>query len=184
MSGRPPSIRRARSGDEAQVLSFIRELAAYERLEGEVTADTASLGEHLFGDHPFAEVLLAEDDGDAAGFALYFFTFSTFLARPTLYLEDLFVRPEKRGRGIGEALLRTLAAIAVERGCGRMEWSVLDWNEPALRFYAKLGAKPMSEWTVQRLTGDALLACARGADARVEGDDGSNTLTSRSGRST
>lgn len=159
----PATIRRARPGDEALVLGFIRALADYEKLAHEVVADEASLREHLFGARPYAEVVIAEVEGASVGFALYFFTFSTFLARPTLYLEDLFVLPDARGRGVGEALLRALAAIAVDRGCGRMEWSVLDWNEPALRFYARLGATPMSEWTVQRLTGDALVACARGA---------------------
>lgn len=155
-------IRRARPGDEALVLRFIRELAVYEKLAHEVVADEAALRANLFGERPYAEVLIAEDAVGPAGFALYFFTFSTFLARPTLYLEDLFVSPERRGHGIGEALLRSLARIAVDRGCGRMEWSVLDWNEPALRFYRRLGATPMSEWTVQRLTGDALVACAEG----------------------
>ncbi len=154
-------IRRARAGDEELILGFIRELADYEKLSHEVVGDAASLRAHLFGERPYAEVLVGELDGAPAGFALYFFTFSTFLARPTLYLEDLFVRPDARGRGLGEELLRALAAIAVERGCGRMVWSVLDWNELALRFYRRLGAEPMSEWTVQRLTGDALLACAR-----------------------
>lgn len=158
----PLTIRRARPGDEATVLGFIRALADYEKLAHEVVATEASLGEHLFGRRPYAEVLLADADGAPVGFALYFFTFSTFLAKPTLYLEDLFVLPEARGRGFGEALLRALAALAIERGCGRMEWSVLDWNEPALRFYRRLGATPMDAWTVQRLTGDALVACARG----------------------
>ncbi len=156
-------IRRARPGDEELILGFIRDLAGYEQLAHEVTADAASLRAHLFGERPYAEVLVGELDGAPSGFALYFFTFSTFLGRPTLYLEDLFVRPQDRGRGLGEALLRALAAIAVERGCGRMEWSVLDWNEPALRFYRRLGAAPMSEWTVQRLTGEALLVLAREA---------------------
>jgi GNAT superfamily N-acetyltransferase len=158
-----PVIRRARLGDEELILDFIRRLAEYERLAHEVTADAGSLREHLFGSNPYAEVLIAESGGVPAGFALYFFTFSTFLARPSLYLEDLFVVPERRGGGIGEGLLRALAAIALERGCGRMEWSVLDWNDPALKFYEKLGAVRMSEWTVHRLTGEALMMCARGA---------------------
>jgi GNAT superfamily N-acetyltransferase len=156
-------LRNARESDVGTILGFIRELAEYEKLAHEVVADEGSLVTHLFGDRPSAFVVIAEWHGEPAGFALYFYSFSTFLAKPTLYLEDLFVRPSLRGNGIGDALLRSLAAVALERGCGRMEWSVLDWNEPALGFYRKLGASPMSDWTVHRLTGAALEACALSA---------------------
>jgi len=165
------ALRDARPGDEGVVARFIRELAQYEKLSHEVVVDEASLTTHLFGERPAAYVVIAEWDGAPAGFALYFFTFSTFLGRPSLYLEDLFVRPALRGKGIGEALLRSLAARAIERGCGRMEWSVLDWNEPALGFYKKLGAVPMKDWTVHRVTGPALDALARRMPP--EGGDGS-----------
>ena len=138
------------------IAELIRALAEYEHLEHEAVLDEADLNEHLFGARPYAEVLLAEEGARVVGFALFFHNFSTFLARPGLYLEDLFVRPERRGQGHGQALLSALAKLALERGCGRFEWSVLDWNEPALRFYRKLGATPMKEWTVQRVTGDAL----------------------------
>jgi len=138
------------------IAELIRALAEYEHLEHEAVLDEADLNEHLFGARPYAEVLLAEEGARVVGFALFFHNFSTFLARPGLYLEDLFVRPERRGQGHGQALLSALAKLALERGCGRFEWSVLDWNEPALRFYRKLGALPMKEWTVQRVTGDAL----------------------------
>ena len=114
------------------------------------------LGEHLFGERPYAEVLIAEDEGEAAGFALFFHNYSTFLGRPGIYLEDLFVMPEQRGRGIGKQLLKHLAQIAVERDCGRLEWAVLDWNRDAIGFYERLGARPSSDWTVYRLTGDSL----------------------------
>ena len=153
-------IRPATIDDVPTILGFIRELAAYERLSHEVVADEAALRTTLFGARPCAEVLLAEDAGEPVGFALFFTSYSTFLARPGLYLEDLFVRPAARGRGLGAALMVACARIAVERGYGRFEWSVLDWNEPALGFYRRLGAVPMSEWTVQRLTGDALVALA------------------------
>ena len=156
-------LRNAQAADVGTILGFIRELAEYEKLAHEVVADERSLREHLFGDQPYAHVVIADWQDEPAGFALFFYSFSTFLAKPTLYLEDLFVRPALRGKGVGDALLRALAGIAVDRGCGRMEWSVLDWNEPALGFYKKLGASPMTEWTVHRLTGEALAACARGA---------------------
>jgi GNAT superfamily N-acetyltransferase len=142
------------------ILDFIRQLAVYEKLEHEVVADEERLRATLFGDRPFAEVIIAEHAGEPAGFALFFHNYSTFLARPGLYLEDLFVRPELRGRGIGKLLLQTLARIAIDRGCGRFEWWVLDWNEPAIRFYRRLGAQSMDEWTVFRVTGDALLELA------------------------
>jgi GNAT superfamily N-acetyltransferase len=159
MSARP-TIREASVEDVPLILEFIRALAEYERLAHEVVATEEMLASSLFGERPGAEVLIASFDGRPAGFALYFHTFSTFLARPGIYLEDLFVRPELRGRGIGHALLERLAAIAVDRGCGRLEWSVLDWNEPAIGFYRRIGAEPMSDWTVNRLTGAALLRLA------------------------
>lgn len=150
-------IRPATPADTATICRLIRDLAEYEKLTDQVVLDEARLREHLFGQRPFAEALIAEDDtGTAVGFALFFHNYSTFLGQPGLYLEDLFVRPEHRGRGHGKALLAALAKLAVERGCGRLEWSVLDWNEPALGFYRALGAVPMDEWTVYRLTGDAL----------------------------
>jgi GNAT superfamily N-acetyltransferase len=153
-------IRPATAADVPVILRFVRELAEYERLLPTVEATEASLRASLFGEAPAAEVMIGYADDDPAGFALYFQSFSTFLGRPGLYLEDLFVRPEWRGLGLGRRLLTHLARIAVDRGYGRMEWSVLDWNEPALAVYRKVGATPMVEWTVQRLTGDALRALA------------------------
>ena len=153
-------IREATPDDIPAIAALIRALAEYERLSHEAVFDEADLREHLFGARRYAEVLLAEHEGEVAGFVLYFHNFSTFLAKPGIYLEDLFVRPELRGHGYGRALLARLAAIAVERGCGRMEWSVLDWNEPSIGFYRALGAVAMDEWTVYRLTGDALTALA------------------------
>jgi GNAT superfamily N-acetyltransferase len=138
------------------ILSLIRGLAEYEKLSHEVVATEALLLEHLFGPRPVAEVRIARLDETVAGFALYFHNFSTFLGRPGIYLEDIFVRPEFRGRGVGRALLKEVARVAAERKCGRLEWSVLDWNEPAIKFYQSLGAKPMSEWTIYRMTGDAI----------------------------
>jgi GNAT superfamily N-acetyltransferase len=155
-------IRTATAEDTKTICHLIRALAEYERLSHEVTLDEDRLREHLFGPRPFAEVLLAEEGGQVVGFALFFHTYSTFVGRPTLYLEDLFVRPEFRGRGYGKALLTALARLAVERGCGRVEWSVLNWNEPAIAFYRSLGAVPTNEWTVYRLMGDALTAVANG----------------------
>jgi GNAT superfamily N-acetyltransferase len=154
------TIREAREADVPVILQFIRELAEYERLPHEVMATEEGLRESLFGPRPYAEVLIADVDGRPAGFALYFYTYSTFVGRPGLYLEDLYVRPESRRRGIGRAVLRRLARIALERGCGRVEWSVLNWNEPALTFYRSLGAVPVTDWTVQRLTGAALARLA------------------------
>lgn len=150
-------IRAASSGDAPVILAFIRKLGEYERLSHEVVATEETLRATLFGPRPAAEVLIAEWEGAPAGFALFFHNYSTFLAQPGIYLEDLFVDVEKRGRGIGKALLICLAQVAVERGCGRLEWSVLDWNEPAIGFYKSLGAKPMDEWTIFRVTGDALI---------------------------
>lgn len=154
-------IRPAVEADTPLVLQFIRDLSVYEKMEDEVEADEELLRQSLFGERPAAEVLIAELDGRPAGFALFFHNFSTFVGRPGLYLEDVFVKPELRGRGVGRRLLARLAAIAVERGCGRFEWSVLDWNEPAIRFYLGLGARPMEGWTVYRMTGDALERLAR-----------------------
>jgi GNAT superfamily N-acetyltransferase len=139
-------------------LQFIKELAEYERLSDMVVADASRIQEMLFGDRSYAEVVLAEWEGQSAGFALFFHNFSTFLAKPGIYLEDLFVRPEFRGRGIGKALLKRLAELAVERGCGRLEWAVLDWNKPSIDFYESLDAKPMSEWIIYRLSGESLEA--------------------------
>lgn len=154
-------IRPATSDDVPVIAELIRGLARFEKLEHEVKMTDKLLATALFGERPYAEVLLADDDGRAVGFALFFHNFSTFLGRPGLYLEDLFVLPEQRGRGIGRTLLVQLARLAVERGCGRLEWSVLDWNRDAIGFYARLGARPNSEWTVYRLTGEALTALAR-----------------------
>jgi GNAT superfamily N-acetyltransferase len=139
---------------------MIKALAEYERLADEVVATETKVRESLFGSNPSAEAVIARANGEPAGFAVWFYSYSTFLSRPGLYLEDLFVLPDWRGRGIGHALLRHLARIAVSRGCGRMEWSVLDWNELAIRFYRRIGARPMSDWTVYRLTGDALARLA------------------------
>ena len=150
------SIRPATENDVAVILRFIEKLGEYEKLSHEVVATESALRENLFGDRPYAEVLLAYCGADPVGFALYFHNFSTFLARPGIYLEDLFVEPEHRGKGIGKALLVRLARIAVERGCGRLEWSVLDWNEPSIQFYRSLGAIAKDEWTIYRITGEAL----------------------------
>jgi GNAT superfamily N-acetyltransferase len=149
-------IRPATSEDVPLILDLIRGIAEYEKLSHEVVATEDLLREHLFGPRPAAEVLLAYVDGNSVGFALYFPNFSTFLGRPGVYLEDLYVRPEMRGKGVGKALLREVARVAARRNGGRLEWSVLDWNEPAIKFYKSLGAVPMDEWTVHRVTGDAL----------------------------
>jgi len=147
----------ATEADVPLILEMIRGLADYEKLSHAVTATEDQLRQTLFGPRPAAEVLLAFHDNECAGFALFFPNYSTFLAKPGIYLEDLFVKPHARGKGLGLALLTELARLAVERGCGRVEWSVLDWNEPSIGFYKKLGAVPMDEWTIFRLTGDALL---------------------------
>jgi GNAT superfamily N-acetyltransferase len=149
-------IREAARADVPLLLALIGELAEYERLAHEAVATVELLEEALFGPERVAYALVASLGGTPVGFALYFFNFSTFIGRPGIYLEDLFVRPEARGRGVGRALLGRLAAIAVERRCGRLEWSVLDWNEPAIGFYRQLGAVPMDEWTVYRVAGAAL----------------------------
>ena len=149
-------IERATERDVATILQMIRDLAVYERMSDQVVATEDGLRDALFGGRPGAEVILAFADDQPAGFALFFHNFSTFLGRRGLYLEDLFVKPEFRGAGIGKRLLVELARIAVERGCGRFEWSVLDWNEPAIGFYRKLGAVALDDWTIFRVTGDAL----------------------------
>ena len=164
------ALRPARPEDVGLILRFIRELAAYERLEHEVVATEALLTEHLFGAAPKAEVVLAEharpnrgegpDHSEPVGFALFFHNFSTFLGRPGIYLEDLYVTPAARGQGVARALLVHLARLAKTRACGRMEWAVLDWNEPARRFYRSLGARFMDDWVLTRLTGEALDALA------------------------
>lgn len=149
-------IRFAEPGDLRVIIELIRALAAYEREPEAVRLDPGELERHLFGDRRYAEVLLAEDEGGVQGFALFFHNFSTWEGKPGIYLEDLFVRPEARGRGYGRALLAELARLAVARGCARLEWSVLDWNAPAIGFYRALGAVAMDEWTTYRLTGAAL----------------------------
>jgi len=149
-------IRPARVEDVPVILQLIHDLATYERAPDEVSATEQQLVDVLFGEKPAAEVLLAFEEKSPVGFAVYFFNFSTWLGRAGLYLEDLFIKPEKRGKGYGRALLVELAKIARDRGCGRMEWAVLDWNEPAIKFYRSLGAKPMHEWTVFRLTGEEI----------------------------
>jgi GNAT superfamily N-acetyltransferase len=162
-------IRFSTSRDVPTILHFIRALAHYEKLDDEVIADEAALHETLFGARPAAEVLLAELAGKPVGFALFFATYSTFLAKPGLYLEDLFVEPEARGRGVGVALMSALARITVERGWGRFEWSVLDWNKPSIDFYASLGAVPQSSWIINRMVDAPLEALAKrwsGAIAR------------------
>ena len=142
------------------IVDLIRDLAEFERLADQVCVDPALLREHLFGPRPYAECVIAWSGAEAAGFALLFHNYSTFVGRPGLYLEDLFVRPAFRGHGYGEALLRHLARTAIDRGCGRLEWSVLDWNQRAIDFYRKLGAVPMDEWTVFRVSGEALAQLA------------------------
>lgn len=156
----PITIRPASEHEVPQVLAFIRALAKYERLEHEAVATEADLRETLFGAHRYAEVVWACSGAEPVGFALFFHNYSTFRGRPGLYLEDLFVLPQARGRGIGKRLLTWLAHAAVERGCARLEWSVLNWNEPAIAFYRSVGAVPMDEWTTFRVTGAALTALA------------------------
>ena len=154
-------IRPATAADVPMICRLIRGLAEYERLSHAVTLDEERLRAHLFGARPYAEVLLAEEGGTVVGFALFFHNYSTFRGQPGIYLEDLFVNPEQRGRGHGKALFAELARLAVERGCGRLEWSVLNWNEPALGFYSALGAVPLDDWKQYRLTGAPLEDLAR-----------------------
>lgn len=150
------TIRPATESDTALILSFIRELAEYEKLLDDVVATEETLHESLFGERKVAEVVIGEWEDRPVAFALYFYNFSTFLGRPGIYLEDLYVKPEMRGKSIGKVMLSYLANLAKERKCGRLEWWVLDWNEPAIKFYRSIGALPMDEWTVQRVTGEAL----------------------------
>jgi len=164
------NIRPAHVEDVPIILELIRDLATYERAPDEVVATKEQLVDVLFGERPVAEVLLAFEAETAVGFAVYFYNFSTWLGRPGLYLEDLFVNPEKRGKGYGRALLVELAKIARDRGCGRMEWAVLDWNEPAIKFYRALGAQPMHEWTVFRLTSEEIAKLADAADTAAATD--------------
>lgn len=154
-------IRHARKEDCPLILGFIQELADYEKLSHEVVATVATLEETLFGDQAYAQVLIAEYQEKAVGYALFFHNFSTFTGRPGIYLEDLYVQPQFRGEGFGKSLLSYLAKLAVEKNCTRVEWSVLDWNEPSIQFYRAIGATPMDEWTVQRLDGEALEKFAR-----------------------
>ena len=154
------SIRPAIPADLPLIAGFIRDLAEYEKLSHEVRFEEAKLGENLFGARPYAEIVIGEIDGTPQGFALFFHNFSTFEGRPGIYLEDLFVRPKARGSGLGKALLAHLAKLCVERDCARLEWWVLDWNEPSIGFYKSLGAKLMDEWTVMRVDGEALMKLA------------------------
>ena len=149
------TYRKAEKKDISVIHMFIRELARYEKLENEVVASEESLVRTLFGDHPYAEVILAEADGREAGFVLFFHNYSTFLAKPGIYIEDLYVKPGFRGQGLGKGLLKYIASLAIERGCGRVEWWVLNWN-PARKFYESIGARAMNEWVVYRLTGQKL----------------------------
>ncbi|MGI6717136.1 MAG: GNAT family N-acetyltransferase [Eubacteriales bacterium] len=153
------TFRYANREDTGLILQFIKELAEYEKMLNEVVADEKTLEEWIF-DKQKAEVFFALEDGKEVGFAIYFYNFSSFLGRAGIYLEDIFVRPEYRRKGYGKAMLRKLASIAVERGCGRLEWSCLDWNKPSIDFYLSLGAIPMSDWTVYRITGDTLTSLA------------------------
>lgn len=154
-------LREALREDVPAIVGLIQDLALYERQPEDCHADPALLEKHLFGPRPYAEAIVAETGGELIGFALFFHNYSTWLTRPGLYLEDLYVKPERRGLGAGKALLERLARIAVERGCGRMEWSVLTWNEPAIGFYKALGAVSMDGWRTYRLTGDTLEALGR-----------------------
>jgi GNAT superfamily N-acetyltransferase len=154
------SIRPATANDVPLILDFIHALAHYEKLSHEITATTAEMRAHLFGPQPRAEVLFPCEDDSPVGFALFFHNFSTFLARPGLYLEDIFILPEHRGKGYGRAMMIHLARLAEARGCGRFEWAVLDWNKPSIDFYRSLGATPMSQWIIQRVSGDALRTLA------------------------
>jgi GNAT superfamily N-acetyltransferase len=154
-------IRTGEASDVRLIADLIRALARFEKLEDKVTMTEERLAASLFGPRPYAETLIAEEDGAPVGFALFFHSFSTFLAQPGIYLEDLFVIPEQRGRGTGRALLTELARLAVKRGCGRLEWAVLNWNRDAIGFYERLGARPNTEWTVYRLTGEALSSLGR-----------------------
>jgi GNAT superfamily N-acetyltransferase len=165
------TIRTATQADIPQILSFIRALATYERAPDAVTATEEDLARHGFGPNPYYQCLIADHEGQPAGFAFFFFDYSTWLGRPGLYLEDLFVYPELRGRGIGKALLQRVAAVALERGCARLKWEVLDWNTPAIDFYRAMGGEFMDAWRTVRVTGEALerLAGASNADGAIAG---------------
>jgi GNAT superfamily N-acetyltransferase len=165
MAKEPCTIRPATAADAALILSLIRELADYEKMLDEVTATEADIRHTLFGPKPSAECVIAEHAGKPAGFALFFHNYSTFMGKPGLYLEDLYVKPELRGKGIGKLLLAHLAALALARGCGRFEWAVLDWNAPAIQFYQSLGAKMMESWKINRLAGEPLERLAAEASA-------------------
>lgn len=154
------TIRAATRADAPTILRFVKELATYEREPDAVKATEADFDRVLFGERPYAEAVIAEEDGTPLGFALFFHNFSTWEGKPGVYLEDLYVTPEARGKGVGKLLLANLARIAVDRDCARLEWAVLDWNEPAINFYRSLDAVPMDEWTVNRVTGDALAKLA------------------------
>lgn len=154
-------IRAANPTDVPVILGLIKELAQFEKLLHEVSATEQDLRQHLFGEQRRAEVLIAEKDSKVLGFALFFHSFSTFLGKPGIYLEDLFILPDQRSRGVGLQLLARLAEVALERDCGRLEWSVLNWNERAIQFYLNLGSQPMDEWTVHRVTGEALQSLAK-----------------------
>jgi GNAT superfamily N-acetyltransferase len=172
MSAVEPTIRPARPEDVAGILSLVRDLADYERSLHEVRASERDLRRALFGEHPAVFAHVAEVAGEVVGFAMWFLNFSTWLGTHGIYLEDLYVRPDNRSRGLGRRLLQTLAALCVDRGYGRLEWSCLDWNEPARGFYASLGAEEMKEWTVHRLTGDTLRAVAAAEPRQVAGPAG------------
>jgi GNAT superfamily N-acetyltransferase len=167
MKGSALSIRRATARDATLILQLIRGLAEYERLAHQMEATVGQIRRHGFGRRRYFEALICRRGRTAIGFALYFFTYSTFVGRPTLYLEDLFVLPEERGRGAGKALLAALARIAVRRGCGRLEWAVLDWNEKAFRFYRRLGAKPAKQWVLTRLSGKPLRRLAARSSTKL-----------------
>ena len=161
------AIRNATEADVPEILAFIRALAAYERAPDAVKATEADLRAHGFGPNPYFQCLIAEHDGRPAGFAFYFFDYSTWIGRPGIYLEDIFVHPEFRGLGIGRALLQRVAAVAVEKGCARLKWEVLDWNTPAIDFYTTMGAEPMDAWRTMRVTGEDLLRLAGVDGARL-----------------
>lgn len=163
------AIRNATEADVQEILALIRALAAYERAPGAVKATEADLRAHGFGPNPYFQCLIAEEDGQPAGFALYFFDYSTWMGRPGIYLEDIFVYPEFRGRGIGKALLQRVAAAAVEKGCARLKWEVLDWNMPAIEFYSAMGAEFMNDWRTMRVAGDDLLRLAGMTEAEAAG---------------
>lgn len=168
MSATAVGFRYAERKDVALILQWIKELADYEKMLDQVVADEATLEEWIF-DKQKAEVIFAMEEGEEVGFALFFHNFSTFLGRAGLYLEDLYVRPEHRGKGYGKAILEKLASIAVERGCGRLEWWCLDWNKPSIDFYLSLGAEPMVDWTVYRMAGDTLQKLAKEAGSKEKG---------------